>query len=109
MSKMQDEKEVIAWRCSQCGTAIMPEEVMSHALTSVSGLDVVTVAHCTCGNSALLSWSLKDWKRLHTMRKMQLDAGRDMEQHKVDSETGRKVAEFRSFLEAGDTLADWGL
>jgi hypothetical protein len=103
------KKEIIAWRCSQCGTAIMPEEVVSHALTSVSGHDVVTVAHCSCGNSALLSWSMADWHRLHQMRTKQLATLDEQEQHKKASEIGRKVAEFRNDLEAGDTLADWGL
>jgi hypothetical protein len=43
------------------------------------------------------------------MRTKQLATLDEQEQHKKASEIGRKVAEFRNDLEAGDTLADWGL
>lgn len=108
MSKMQ-EKEIIAWRCSRCGVATLPEDIVSRAMTSVSGFDVVSVAHCPCGNSALLSWSLEDWRQLHHMRKVQLANQQKVVDHLKATEVGRKVAEFRDGLEAGDTLADWGL
>lgn len=108
MSTMQD-KEIIAWRCSVCGEATMPEEIMQRSMTSASGLDIVTVAHCECGNAAILSWSLRDWTTLHRMRKSQLEGRKAAGKQRQDSEIGRTVAEFRRTLESGDTIADWGM
>jgi len=103
------EKDIIAWRCSQCGIATLPEDIVQRSMTSASGTDVVTVAHCECGNSAILSWSLRDWHQLHRMRKTQLSSAEAAGRQRQSSEIGRSVAEFRRKLEAGDTLADWGL
>ena len=105
---MQD-KEIIAWRCSVCGEATMPEDIMQRSMTSASGLDVVTVAHCVCGNAAILSWSLRDWGILHRMRKAQLQGQEADGRQRQSSQIGRTVAEFRRALESGDTLADWGM
>ncbi len=87
----------------------MPEDIMERSMTSASGLDVVTVAHCECGNAAILSWSKRDWQNLHRMRKAQLQAGEAAGKQRQDSAIGRTVAEFRRELESGDTIADWGM
>ena len=87
----------------------MPEEIVQRSMTSASGLDIVTVAHCECGNAAILSWTVRDWHNLHRMRKNQL-IGRDAAgKQRQSSANGRTVAEFRRELESGDTLADWGM
>jgi hypothetical protein len=108
MSTMQD-KEIIAWRCSVCGEATMPEDIMQKSMTSASGIDIVTVAHCVCGNAAILSWSIRDWTNLHRARKAQLVGREAAGKQRQDSENGRTVAEFRRALESGDTIADWGM
>jgi len=43
------------------------------------------------------------------MRKTQLSSAEAAGRQRQSSEIGRSVAEFRRKLEAGDTLADWGL
>lgn len=87
----------------------MPEDIMQRSMTSASGIDVVTVAHCVCGNAAILSWSVRDWHILHSMRKAQLAGHEAAGKQRQSSEIGRTVAEFRRALESGDTLADWGM
>ena len=87
----------------------MPEDIVQRSMTSASGTDVVTVAHCVCGNSAILSWTLRDWHHLHRMRKTQLAGQEATGRQRQSSEIGRTVAEFRRALESGDTLADWGM
>lgn len=105
---MQD-KEIIAWRCSVCGEATMPEDIIQRSMTSASGTDIVTVAHCECGNAAILSWTMRDWQNLHRMRKAQIMGKEAAGKQRQSSEIGRTVAEFRRALESGDTLADWGM
>ncbi len=87
----------------------MPEDIMQRSMTSASGIDIVTVAHCECGNAAILSWSVKDWQILHRMRKHQLHARAEAGKQQQSSEIGRTVAEFRRELESGDTVSDWGM
>ena len=102
-------KDVVAWECSQCGSPVYPEDVLEHAMESVSRRDVVTITHCPCGYSALLSFSKKAWNRMHEDRQAQLRERRDINEQRIRSEIGRTVAEFRRELETGDTLEDWGL
>ena len=87
----------------------MPEDIMQRSMTSASGIDIVTVAHCECGNAAILSWSIRDWQTLHLMRKNQLAGRKEAGKQRQSSEIGRTVAEFRRALESGDTIADWGM
>ena len=106
---MARKDDVTAWECSSCGEVIYPEEIMEGAMQSVSGHDVVTVAHCSCGQSALLSYTVSSWNKMHKKRKAQMGEESQLDEQRRNSMIGREVAEFARQLETMDTLEDMGL
>ena len=106
---MARKDDVTAWTCSACGEIIYPEEIMEAAMQSVSGHDVSTVAHCGCVQSALLSYTVSSWNKMHKRRKAQLGEETRLEEQRRNSEIGREVAEFARQLETMDTLEEMGL
>ena len=106
---MAKKDDITAWDCSGCGESIYPEEIMEGAMQSVSGHHVVTVAHCSCGQSALLSYTVSSWNKMHKRRKAQMGEEASLDEQRRNSEIGRTVAEFARQLETMDTLEEMGL
>jgi hypothetical protein len=106
---MARKDDVTAWECSSCGEIVYPEEIMEGAMQSVSGHDVVTVVHCECGQSALLSYTVSSWNKMHKKRKAQMGEETRLEEQRRNSMIGREVAEFARKLETVDTLEEMGL
>ncbi len=106
---MAKKDDVTAWTCSSCSEVIYPEEIMEGAMQSVSGHDVVTVAHCSCGQSALLSYTVAAWNKMHKRRKAQMGEESHLDEQRRNSQIGREVAGFARQLETMDTLVDMGL
>jgi hypothetical protein len=106
---MARKDDVTAWECSSCGEIVYPEEIMEGAMQSVSGHDVVTVVHCECGQSALLSFTVSSWNKMHKKRKAQMGEESQLEEQRRNSMIGREVAEFARKLETMDTLEEMGL